>query len=249
MWTIHPVLSRNVMVRNVTVHSTLYNTDGCDVEASSFVHITGCRFDTNDDCVAVKSGRDEDGHRVGVPSTNIVVEHCKFSRPLGRHHVGSEMSGGVRNVFARDCEINPADFPGKYPVKYPLYIEDQQAARQLHRRRAPARLHRRPGRARGPVRHPQLQQPGRHPPGTGRQHHRRAAYASTARGARSTSTAWKPTTSPTSRSPTASSPTSGRPNTVNFTDNLVLRNVRIDPAPVPPLTPTDADPATAPPSI
>jgi polygalacturonase len=123
MWTIHPVLCRNVSIRDVTVHSYLYNTDGVDPECSTNVHITGCRFDTNDDCVAIKAGRDADGHRVGVPSTNILVEHCKFAGRWGGIAIGSEMSGGVRNVLARDCEINPADFPGRYPVKYPLYIK------------------------------------------------------------------------------------------------------------------------------
>jgi polygalacturonase len=58
-----------------------------------------------------------------VPSTNIVVEHCEFASRWGGLSIGSEMSGGVRNVFARDCEINPADFPGRYPVKYPLDIK------------------------------------------------------------------------------------------------------------------------------
>lgn len=123
MWTLHPVLCRNVVVRNVTVHSYLYNTDGCDPEASQNVHITGCRFDTNDDCVAIKAGRDADGHRVGVPSSNILVERCKFAGRWGGITIGSEMSGGVRHVYARDCEINPPDFPGNYPVKYPLYIK------------------------------------------------------------------------------------------------------------------------------
>jgi polygalacturonase len=123
MWTVHPVLSKNVTVRDVTVHSTLYNTDGCNPDSCADVHIASCRFDTNDDCVAVKSGRDEDGHRVGVPSADIVVERCKFSGRWGGLTVGSEMSGGVYNVFARHCEINPADFPGHYPVKYALYIK------------------------------------------------------------------------------------------------------------------------------
>ncbi|HEU4426170.1 MAG TPA: glycoside hydrolase family 28 protein [Pilimelia sp.] len=123
MWTVHPVLSRNVTVRRITVDSTLFNTDGCNPECCTDVHITGCRFNTNDDCVAVKAGRDEDGHRVGVPSTNIVVERCKFAGRWGGITVGSEMSGGVSNVFARDCEINPADFPGRFPIKYPLYIK------------------------------------------------------------------------------------------------------------------------------
>ena len=70
----------------MTVHSYLYNTDGCDPECCTNVYIAGCRFNTNDDCIAVKAGRDADGHRVGVPSTNIVVERCKFARPVGRHH-------------------------------------------------------------------------------------------------------------------------------------------------------------------
>lgn len=66
---------------------------------------------------------DEDGHRVGVPSTNIVIERCAFAGRWGGVAIGSEMSGGVSGVFARDCEINPAGFPGRCPVKYPLYIK------------------------------------------------------------------------------------------------------------------------------
>ncbi|MFI7706847.1 glycoside hydrolase family 28 protein [Nonomuraea sp. NPDC049480] len=123
MWTVNPVLSTNVTVRGITVVSTLYNTDGCDPEASSYVHIHGCRFNTNDDCVAVKSGRDADGRRVGVPSENIVVQDCLFSGRWGGITVGSEMSGGVRNVFAERCVINSPDFPGNHPVKYPVYVK------------------------------------------------------------------------------------------------------------------------------
>lgn len=123
MWAVHPVLSSNVTVRRVTVDSTLYNTDGCDPEACRDVHITGCDFNTNDDCVAVKAGRDEDGHRVGVPSENIVIQDCRFSGRWGGLTVGSEMSGGVYDVFAERCVINSPAFPGRYPVKYPLYIK------------------------------------------------------------------------------------------------------------------------------
>lgn len=123
MWTVHPVLSSNVTVRRVTVDSTLYNTDGCDPEACRDVHISECSFDTNDDCIAVKSGRDEDGRRVGVPSENVVVQDCRFSGRWGGLAVGSEMSGGVRNVFAERCVVNSPEFPGRYPVKYPLYVK------------------------------------------------------------------------------------------------------------------------------
>jgi hypothetical protein len=123
MWTVHPVLSENITVRNITVVSTLHNTDGVDIECSKDVHVIGCRFDTTDDCVVLKAGRDDDGHRVGVPSEDVVVENCKFSGRWGGLTVGSEMSGGVRNVFARNCEINPPDFVGAFPIKYPLYIK------------------------------------------------------------------------------------------------------------------------------
>lgn len=127
MWTVHPVLCSNVTVRDITVHSTISNGDGCDPECSSDVHIDGCRFDTNDDCIAIKAGRDADGRRVNVPSQDIVVENCEFSGRWGGITIGSEMSGGVRNVFARDCRINPPDFPGMYPVKYALYAKSNQA--------------------------------------------------------------------------------------------------------------------------
>lgn len=123
MWALHPVLCRNVSIRDVTVHSFLHNTDGVDPECSANVYIAGCRFNTNDDCIAVKAGRDADGHRVGVPSKNILVERCKFAGRWGGITIGSEMSGGVYNVYARDCEINPADFPGNFPVKHALYVK------------------------------------------------------------------------------------------------------------------------------
>jgi polygalacturonase len=123
MWTIHPVYSTNVTVRNVTVHTTNSQGDGCDPDSCTDVHITGCRFDTNDDCIPVKSGRDADGRRVAVPCQNIVIENCDFSGRWGGVTIGSEMSGGVRNVFAQDCRVNPAAFPGHYPVKYALYVK------------------------------------------------------------------------------------------------------------------------------
>ncbi|MGW0517399.1 glycoside hydrolase family 28 protein [Crossiella sp. NPDC003009] len=107
MWTIHPVLCRNVTVRGVTVYSRGGMVDGVDPEASSDVHVTGCTFDTGDDGVVIKSGRDVDGRRVGVPSENIVVEKCAFLGRWGAIAVGSEMSGGVRNVFAQDITIRP----------------------------------------------------------------------------------------------------------------------------------------------
>ncbi|SMD06325.1 glycoside hydrolase family 28 protein [Kibdelosporangium aridum] len=120
MWTIHPVLARNVTVRDVKVYSRGGMVDGCDPEASSDVHITGCQFDTGDDGVAVKSGRDADGRRVGVPSENIVIQNCTHLGRWGALTVGSEMSGGVRNVFFEDCTIRKGS---SYSAFHVLYIK------------------------------------------------------------------------------------------------------------------------------
>lgn len=123
MWTLHPVYCTNITVRNVTFYSTNSQGDGLDLDSCTDAYVAGCRMNTNDDCVVIKSGRDVDGRRVGRPTQNVVVEDCKFSGRWGGITVGSEMSGGARNIFCQDCENNPADFPGRYPVKYPLYIK------------------------------------------------------------------------------------------------------------------------------
>ncbi|GAB2822759.1 exopolygalacturonase PelB [Lentzea nigeriaca] len=123
MWSLHFVFSQNITVRRVEIYSTNSQGDGVDLDSSSYAHVHDSRFNTNDDCVVVKSGRDADGRRVGIPSTHIVVERCKFSGRWGGITIGSEMSGGVSKVFCRDCEINAPDFPGRYPVKHALYIK------------------------------------------------------------------------------------------------------------------------------
>lgn len=109
MWEIHPVLSENVLVRNVTVNSHGPNNDGCNPESSRYVVIRGCSFDTGDDCIAIKSGRNADGRRVNVPSELILIEDCEFRAGHGGVTIGSEMSGGVRDVFARDLHLSSPD--------------------------------------------------------------------------------------------------------------------------------------------
>jgi polygalacturonase len=120
MWNLHPVLSRNVTIRNVTVFSRGGMVDGCDPESCEDVHITGCQFDTGDDGVVIKSGRDADGRRVGVPSQNIVIENNKFLGRWGAITVGSEMSGGVRNVFAQNNTIAKGS---SYTSFYAVYVK------------------------------------------------------------------------------------------------------------------------------
>ena len=75
-------------------------------ESSSDVLIENCEFDTGDDCIAIKSGRDHDGRRVNVPSENIIIRGCRMKDGHGGVVIGSETSGGVRNVFAEDCEMD-----------------------------------------------------------------------------------------------------------------------------------------------
>jgi polygalacturonase len=106
MWEIHPVLSRNVLVRDVKVNSHGPNNDGCNPESSNGVVIRGCTFDTGDDCIAIKSGRNADGRRVNVPSERILIEDCDFAAGHGGVTVGSEMSGGVRQVYARNLRLS-----------------------------------------------------------------------------------------------------------------------------------------------
>jgi polygalacturonase len=106
MWQIHPVLCVNVIVRSVTMNSHGPNNDGCNPESSRDVLIEDCLFDTGDDCIAVKSGRNRDGRRIGVPSENIIIRNCHMIDGHGGVTIGSEASGGVRNVFAENCHMD-----------------------------------------------------------------------------------------------------------------------------------------------
>ncbi|ESQ78922.1 glycoside hydrolase family 28 protein [Asticcacaulis sp. YBE204] len=105
MWIVHPVLSQNVIVRNLRIESLGPNNDGCDPESCRDVLIEGCEFICGDDCIAIKSGRNFDGRRVNVPSENIIVRNCQMKDGHGGVSLGSEASGGIRNVYVRDCHM------------------------------------------------------------------------------------------------------------------------------------------------
>jgi hypothetical protein len=105
MWEIHPVLCENVTVRGVQIDSHGPNNDGCNPESCRDVLIENCTFDTGDDCIAIKSGRNNDGRRINVPSENIVIRKCTFKDGHGGVTIGSEMSGSVRNVFVENCTL------------------------------------------------------------------------------------------------------------------------------------------------
>lgn len=102
-WIIHPLKSKNVIVDGVNINSHGPNNDGCDPEYSQNVLIKNTTFNTGDDCIAIKAGRDADGRRVGIITENIIVRDCKMIDGHGGVVIGSEMSAGVKNVFVYNC--------------------------------------------------------------------------------------------------------------------------------------------------
>jgi len=109
MWILHPLYCTNVTIRGVTVVSHGKNNDGCDPDSCTDVLIKDCVFDTGDDCIAVKAGRDHDGRRVNIPCENVVIQNCTFKEGHGGVTMGSETAGGIRNVFAENCEFDSPD--------------------------------------------------------------------------------------------------------------------------------------------
>lgn len=103
MWEMNPVLCTNFTARNVNIDSHGYNNDGCDPENCNYVLIEGCNFNTGDDCIAVKAGRNRDGRELaeqGYPTQNLIIRNNTFANGHGGIAMGSEMSGGIKNLFA-----------------------------------------------------------------------------------------------------------------------------------------------------
>lgn len=105
-WVMHPLFSKNITVRGVKVENEGPNGDGCDPESCEDVLIENCVFDTGDDCIAIKSGRNGDGRRDGRPSKNIIVRGCTMKDGHGGVVIGSEISGGCKNVFVENCRMD-----------------------------------------------------------------------------------------------------------------------------------------------
>jgi unsaturated rhamnogalacturonyl hydrolase len=109
MWELHPLLCTNVTVRGVDIFSHGVNNDGCDPESCRDVLIEKCLFDTGDDCIAIKSGRNNDGRRVNVPSQDIIIRDCTMRDGHGGVTIGSEISGSCCNVFVENCEMSSSN--------------------------------------------------------------------------------------------------------------------------------------------
>jgi polygalacturonase len=117
MWALHPVLCENVTIQKVSVISHGPNSDGCDPEACRNVLIQECYFDTGDDCIALKSGRNQDGRNIGVPVENVIIRNCTMKDGHGGVVIGSEASGGARNIFAEDCEMDSPNLERAIRIK------------------------------------------------------------------------------------------------------------------------------------
>ena len=110
-WTMNPVLCEDVSILNVSVHNlpTTQNSDALDLESCRRAVIRDCTFDTGDDGICIKSGKDAPGRRIGVPTEDVLVEGCTVYHAHGGFTIGSEMSGGVRNMLVTNCTFIGTD--------------------------------------------------------------------------------------------------------------------------------------------
>lgn len=110
-WNLHPMLCEHITLKNLTVRNPWYaqNGDGVDLESCRFGMIDNCTFDVGDDGICIKSGRDEEGRKRGVPTENIIVQNSTVFHGHGGFVIGSEMSGGVKNLYIRNCNFLGTD--------------------------------------------------------------------------------------------------------------------------------------------
>ncbi|WP_372772674.1 glycoside hydrolase family 28 protein [Mangrovibacterium sp.] len=110
-WCIHPLVVEHLTIKNITVRNPWYsqNGDGLDIESCKNVLVENCNFDVGDDAICVKSGKDEDGRRRGIPCENIIIKNNVVYHGHGGVVVGSEMSGGVKNMHVSNCTFIGTD--------------------------------------------------------------------------------------------------------------------------------------------
>ena len=118
-WTLHFLLSEHITLLNVHVDNPWYsaNTDGIDLECCKNARLEGCTFNDGDDGICIKSGKDEEGRRRGIPSENIIINNCTVYRAHGGFVIGSEMSGGVKNMFVSNCSFEGTDIGLRFKTK------------------------------------------------------------------------------------------------------------------------------------
>jgi len=105
-WVLHPLLCEDVVIRRVHIRAHGHNNDGVDPEMCSRVLIEDCVFDQGDDALSVKSGRDHDAWRLGVPTRHVVMRRCRVRNGHQLLAVGSELSAGIEDIWVHDCEVD-----------------------------------------------------------------------------------------------------------------------------------------------
>jgi len=117
VWCLHILYCKNVEVKNLNIRAehSILSSDGIDIDSSSDVYISGCDIDVNDDCISIKSGKDENGLLINRPSKNIMIEKCHFGYGHGGVALGSETSGGIRNVEIRNCVVDSGNWA---PIRF-----------------------------------------------------------------------------------------------------------------------------------
>ena len=132
-WNLHPLMCENVILDGLFVRNPGYsqNGDGLDLESCRNSIIVNCTFDVGDDGICIKSGKDEPGRRRARPTENVIVDNCKVFQGHGGFVVGSEMSGGVRNISVKNCQFLGTDVGlrfkstrGRGGVVENIYISD-----------------------------------------------------------------------------------------------------------------------------
>jgi polygalacturonase len=117
-WGVVFIYSTDVLAENLDIRNPQHNipsSDAMDICSSKNVHVTGCYFECNDDCLSIKAGKDEDGLRVNRPTEDVLIEHTHFAFGHGGAAMGSETSGGIRRVTIRDCVMDSGNLA---PIRF-----------------------------------------------------------------------------------------------------------------------------------
>jgi exo-poly-alpha-galacturonosidase len=116
-WGLFVLYSHDVEISDlyITADHNIPGSDGIDIDSGVKIHITGTYIDVNDDCISIKSGKDEDGLRVNRPAADILIEKCHFAYGHGGVAMGSETSGGIRNIEVRNCLVDAGNWA---PIRF-----------------------------------------------------------------------------------------------------------------------------------
>lgn len=120
MWSVHPTSSENITIKNLTIRSTGGNGDGIDIDSCKHVTITGCDIATGDDCISLKSGRGAEAYAMLETTEDVHISNCTFADSIfACIGIGSETSGGIRDVWIKDCKFTGAK-------TYAIYIKSRR---------------------------------------------------------------------------------------------------------------------------